>query len=75
MKLLVSVHTDNSGSPENNVILSKNQAQSIINYLIVKGINKSRLSLEGHGGERPIAQNYPESERRKNRRVDFIKIR
>jgi outer membrane protein OmpA-like peptidoglycan-associated protein len=73
MKLIIAVHTDNSGSPDNNVMLSRNQAQSIVNYLTSKGISRSRLTTEGHGGERPVAQNYPESERRKNRRVEFIR--
>lgn len=74
VKLLVSVHTDNNGNLEDNLALSRNQAQSIVNYLTSKGISRSRLIAEGHGGERPIAQMFPESERRKNRRVEFIRL-
>lgn len=74
LKILVAAHTESSGSSATNMQLSARQAQSIVEYLVLNGISRSRLSSAGYGGSRPVAPEYPESERLKNRRVDFIKI-
>lgn len=74
LKLLVAAHTDNLGTVYSNMQLSGKQAQSIVSYLIDNGVEKSRLTATGYGGSRPVAAEYPESERLKNRRIDFVKI-
>jgi outer membrane protein OmpA-like peptidoglycan-associated protein len=73
MKILIAVHTDDTGLQTNNLMVSRRQGTSILDYLVSKGIEKERLSATGYGSSRPIAQNYPESERRKNNRVTFLK--
>jgi len=75
IRILVAIHTDNTGTPSANLSLSLRRAQSIITYLVSRGISNNRLSPAGYGGKRPIASNYVESERMKNRRVDFIIIK
>jgi len=45
----LSAHTDCIGSASNNLKLSKKRAQSCYEYLIKKGIPKSRLSPKGYG--------------------------
>src|SRR5690606_28403284 len=42
LKIEVSGHTDNVGSDASNLTLSKNRANSVVNYLIEKGIESSR---------------------------------
>lgn len=74
LKLLISAHTDNTGTVYSNMQLSGKQALSIVNYLVENGIEKSRLTAAGYGGSRQVAPEYPESERMKNRRIDFVKI-
>lgn len=74
LKLLVAAHTDNTGTVYSNMQLSGKQAVSIVNYLVDNGIEKSRLNAAGYGGSRPVAAEYPESVRLKNRRIDFVKI-
>lgn len=74
LKIMIAAHTENSGSSYSNMQLSDRQAQSIVDYLVLNGINRSRLVAKGYGGSRPVAPEFPESERLKNRRVDFIKI-
>jgi OOP family OmpA-OmpF porin len=74
LRILVEAHTDNAGSITSSLKLSASQAQSIVDYLVSKGIEKSRLSAAGLGGSRPVAPEYPESERMRNRRVDFISL-
>ncbi len=74
LKIELAVHTDNSGSPATNLLLTRKRAQSIAGYLIGKGVSSTRLISAGYGDLRPIASNFSESERKKNRRIDFIKM-
>lgn len=73
----ISSHTDSVGTDQSNMILSQNRAQSVVNYLIQKGISKDRLVAKGYGESKPIAPNSnpdgsdnPEG-RQKNRRTEF----
>jgi outer membrane protein OmpA-like peptidoglycan-associated protein len=72
LKLEVAVHTDNTGTIENNLTLSQLHSRLLVNYLINRGINSKRLVATGFGGSKPIAPNLLEKERRLNRRIDFI---
>lgn len=67
----VEGHTDDVGSPEYNLKLSRKRAESVMNYLITKyGIDKSRLSSEGYGDTRRLVYNTSAEGRKKNRRVE-----
>jgi outer membrane protein OmpA-like peptidoglycan-associated protein len=68
----IAAHTDNTGSFEFNMRLSQERAQSIVNYLVLKGIDKIRLVSKGYGESRPISSNSTEDGRMNNRRVEFI---
>jgi outer membrane protein OmpA-like peptidoglycan-associated protein len=68
----IATHTDNIDSIDNNLQLSQNIAQSIVDYLISKGIEKQRMVARGYGESRPISSNDSEDGRMKNRRVEFI---
>ena len=46
-------HTDSRGSEESNDILSQKRAQSVVNYLIMRGINPARLAAKGYGERVP----------------------
>jgi outer membrane protein OmpA-like peptidoglycan-associated protein len=70
-KLRISGHTDNVGSPESNMTLSKNRAQAIAKYLQGKGVAKDQLIPEWFGDTRPIADNKTPEGRQKNRRVEM----
>ncbi len=70
-KLIISGHTDDRGTEENNQILSSNRAQSCYDYLRTKGIDLSRLSYIGYGESRPISDNGNSTGRQLNRRVEF----
>ncbi len=73
LKIEISGHTDNVGSLQYNMELSRKRARSVYNYLIDKGIDPERLSYEGYGESDPIATNETEEGRAKNRRTE-IKI-
>lgn len=70
-KVSVCGHTDNVGSAEYNKKLSQKRAESVMNYLIKQGVNKSLLTAVGCGMEEPIASNETEEGRAINRRVEF----
>ncbi len=71
-RLQIEGHTDSVGSSAFNLNLSRNRAKACYDYLVSKGISSSRLTYEGYGESRPIADNdYPEGQRL-NRRVEFI---
>lgn len=64
-------HTDNKGDATKNKDLSQKRADAVKNFLIVKGIDSSRLKAIGYGSELPIADNATEKGRASNRRVEF----
>lgn len=73
----ISSHTDNKGKDAYNKKLSQKRAESVVNYLIKKGIDPKRLYAKGYGEEKPIAPNEnpdgsdnPEG-REMNRRTEF----
>lgn len=69
-KLTIVGHTDNTGNRATNQSLSKNRAQSVVDYLNKKGIPSSRFQLvEGKGQDEPIADNNSELGKSQNRRV------
>lgn len=71
-KLRISGHTDNVGSDESNMKLSKDRAQSTAKYLQGKGVDGERLVAEWFGESQPIADNATAEGRQKNRRVEMV---
>jgi outer membrane protein OmpA-like peptidoglycan-associated protein len=75
MEIFIAGHTDNVGSDEFNLKLSKERAASVADYLKSKGIAENRLSSDGFGKSKPIASNDTEEGRAINRRVEFTIIK
>jgi OOP family OmpA-OmpF porin len=71
MKVEVAGHTDSSGSDAYNLDLSARRAQSVVDFLISQGIDRSRLTAVGYGESRPVADNSTAEGRASNRRVEF----
>jgi outer membrane protein OmpA-like peptidoglycan-associated protein len=69
LKLSIEGHTDNVGKDEYNQSLSENRAASVKEYLVKKGIDESRLTAQGFGETKPIADNNTAAGKAKNRRV------
>jgi len=70
-------HTDSKGNDLYNMKLSQKRAESVVNYLVSKGIKAERLKAKGYGETKPVAPNdkpdgsdNPEG-RAQNRRTDF----
>jgi outer membrane protein OmpA-like peptidoglycan-associated protein len=71
IRIEISGHTDNTGSPSYNQQLSEKRALSVYNYLINNGVIKEKLSWKGYGQSNPKASNETESGRQENRRIEF----
>ena len=71
IRLQIACHSDNTGSAAANLTLTNRRAETMVNYLVINGVNRNRLVPMGLGGTMPIAPNYQESDRKNNRRVDF----
>ncbi|OTG77732.1 hypothetical protein B9T23_04415 [Acinetobacter terrae] len=70
-KVKVIGHTDSSGNSAKNLTLSQERAAAVKNYLIGKNIPTDRLSVEGLGSNKPVADNTTVEGRKKNRRIEF----
>lgn len=64
-------YTDNVGSENYNLTLSKNRANTVRNYLVSNGLAAGRLETQGLGMADPIASNETSEGRGQNRRVEF----
>jgi outer membrane protein OmpA-like peptidoglycan-associated protein/tetratricopeptide (TPR) repeat protein len=72
LKVEIGGHTDNVGSATYNQVLSQRRAQSVVNYLVDRGIARTRFRAVGYGESRPLASNDDEKEGRElNRRTEF----
>jgi outer membrane protein OmpA-like peptidoglycan-associated protein len=68
----ISGHTDSIGSADYNLTLSRNRAKAVMDYLIDQNIAPQRLTFEGYGDQRPIADNTSEQGRALNRRTEVM---
>jgi OmpA-OmpF porin, OOP family len=71
-KVQIEGHTDSVGDPERNRVLSQARAETVMAYLVKKGIAVTRLVPKGYGPDKPVAPNETEVGREANRRVEFI---
>lgn len=67
----ITGYTDSTGSASYNQIVSEERALSVANELVAKGIDVSRILIEGEGENNPIASNKTKEGRQQNRRVEI----
>jgi len=72
---VISGHTDNQGATDLNLKLSQSRAASVIAWLVAHGVAASRLSPQGFGASRPLADNSTEAGRALNRRVEMTLVK
>jgi outer membrane protein OmpA-like peptidoglycan-associated protein/tetratricopeptide (TPR) repeat protein len=71
MKIEISGHTDKTGSEPLNFKLSEARAKAVVDYLVQKGVDGSRMEFKGYGSLQPVSDNSTSQGRAKNRRVEF----
>jgi outer membrane protein OmpA-like peptidoglycan-associated protein len=69
--LHIEGHTDNTGTPEKNQVLSEHRAGSVLHYLQKAGIPATRMQAAGYGQQRPVTENNTAKGRAANRRVEL----
>jgi outer membrane protein OmpA-like peptidoglycan-associated protein len=67
----ISGHTDDVGTDDDNMVLSKNRAKSVYNYLVEHGVKAERLRFRGYGESKPLVANDTDEHRQQNRRIEF----
>ena len=68
--IMVVGHTDSNGSDSYNMSLSERRANAAVNYLVSRGVDRSRLRAAGRGETEPVASNESDVGRQQNRRVE-----
>lgn len=73
VKFIINGHSSAEGSPEHNMSLSVDRANSVKSYLVNAGLPDANFAIKGYGESVPVAPNTTEAGRELNRRVE-IKI-
>ena len=73
-RIEITGHTDSVGSDAANMTLSQSRANSVAGYLGSRGVNNSRMNVNGAGETRPVASNDTEAGRAENRRVEITLV-
>lgn len=71
-RVRIEGYTDNTGSVEENLELSRARAQTVADLLIDLGIDAKRIEVVGYGVDFPVAENASARGRAQNRRVEIV---
>jgi OmpA-OmpF porin, OOP family len=74
LRFEIGGHTDNVGSPAQNLELSRHRAEAVKTALVNAGIEASRLTTKGYGDTVPLSPNTTAEGRANNRRVEFTRL-
>lgn len=70
VRVEISGHTDSQGSEGFNQKLSQRRAQSVVDYILTRGVNLAQIVAVGYGESQPRADNNTRAGRQLNRRVE-----
>jgi outer membrane protein OmpA-like peptidoglycan-associated protein len=71
MRFTIEGHTDAVGAREYNLDLSRRRAQAVVDYLVGKGVDRSRFDVVGHGFDKPLEGTSATAA--VNRRVEVVR--
>ena len=54
-RILIEGHADERGTREYNIALGARRASVVVNYLVSRGVNSTRIQQKSFGKERPVA--------------------
>lgn len=72
LEVIVTGHTDNTGTERHNVGLSTRRAEAVAEYLVSKGVRDENVFFEGLGSSVPLVPNDTPENRSRNRRVEIL---
>ena len=67
-------HTDSVGDDQENLLLSQDRAQAVVDRLVELGVPAERMTSRGEGETKPIADNDTDEGKAANRRIEFVLI-
>lgn len=67
-------HTDNVGDDQENLVLSQDRAQAVLDRLVELGVAAERMSSRGEGESKPVGDNNTNAGRSANRRIEFVLV-
>ncbi len=71
--IVIEGHSDSTGSPETNNLLSQQRAEAVRHYLLANaGVKEEEIVAAGFGATRPLAPNTTAKGRAINRRIDVV---
>jgi peptidoglycan-associated lipoprotein len=65
-------HTDDLGSPSDNMVVGQRRAESAMKYLVAKGLAVGRISVVSYGSDHPLCVEKTKACRARNRRIHFL---
>ncbi|KAF0192945.1 MAG: OmpA-OmpF porin OOP family [Gammaproteobacteria bacterium] len=71
LRIEVAGHTDNAGSAQHNMRLSRQRAEAVRLYLVSQGVDAGRILAKGYGPANPVTSNATAEGRAENRRVEL----
>lgn len=71
-KISIEGHTDNTGTPDRDIVLSQQGAESVVSAFMKAAIGGKRLNAKGWRQDKPIADNETEEGRAENRRLEIV---
>ena len=74
LKIEIQGHTDNTGSADHNLDLSRRRAETVKKFMLIYGVDGPRMASKGYGEEKPVATNDTEEGRAMNRRVELVSL-
>ena len=72
LRLHVVGNTDLNGDETRNLVISQRRADAVVNYLVINGIDRSRLTTQPAGESNPISTEPTAEAAALNRRIDFV---
>ncbi len=67
-------HTDSVGDDQENLLLSQDRAQAVVDRLVELGVAVERMTSRGEGESKPIADESTEAGKAANRRIEFVLV-
>lgn len=65
-------HTDDLGTPVENLAVGQKRAASVMQYLVSKGLDSQRIAIVSYGSDRPVCAERTDACRAKNRCARFL---
>ena len=71
IEITIAGHADERGTREYNLALGQRRAESVADYMVLKGISRSRLTIKSYGEEMPMMHGSNERSWARNRRAEI----